>query len=155
MSITLHLRRDSCGHLVYTTAEGVAHEAVTPVRAFPLSAPGEGLSLVNREGHEVCWIERLEDIADADRRLLDEALATREFMPVIEALEQVSTFATPSTWRVRTDRGPCEFVLRGEEDIRQLGDGALLIADSHGIQFMVRDLNHLDRHSRKLLDRFL
>ena len=28
-------------------------------------------------------------------------------------------------------------------------------ADAHGIQFLVRDLTSLDKHSRKLLDRFL
>ena len=101
------------------------------------------------------WIDRIGDLPADDRELIEEELATREFMPVIEALEHVSTFATPSTWTVRTNRGHSEFVLRGEEDIRQLGGGSLLIADSHGIQFMVKDLNTLDRHSRKLLDRFL
>ena len=30
-----------------------------------------------------------------------------------------------------------------------------LIADSHGIQFLVRDMRTLDKHSRRLLDRFL
>ena len=46
-------------------------------------------------------------------------------------------------------------MLKGEEDIRRLSQTRLLIADSHGIQFLVRDIGTLDRHSRKLLDRFL
>jgi hypothetical protein len=46
-------------------------------------------------------------------------------------------------------------VLRGEEFIRRLGAHSLLIADSHGIQFLVRDIAALDRGSRRLLDRFL
>ncbi|HYF59096.1 MAG TPA: DUF1854 domain-containing protein, partial [Burkholderiaceae bacterium] len=29
------------------------------------------------------------------------------------------------------------------------------IADRHGVQYLVRDVSALDRHSRKLLDRFL
>ncbi|MDE2366977.1 MAG: DUF1854 domain-containing protein, partial [Betaproteobacteria bacterium] len=45
--------------------------------------------------------------------------------------------------------------LKGEEDIRRLISPALLIADSHGIQFLVRDRFALDHHSRKILDRFL
>jgi len=56
---------------------------------------------------------------------------------------------------VTTDRGPAELILKGEEDIRRLSQNRLLIADSHGIQFLVRDVGRLDRHSRKLLDRFL
>jgi hypothetical protein len=46
-------------------------------------------------------------------------------------------------------------ILKGEEDIRRLSASRLLIADTHGIQFLVRDMSQLDRHSRKLLDRFL
>jgi Domain of unknown function (DUF1854) len=67
----------------------------------------------------------------------------------------VSSFACPSTWQLLTNRGPAELILKGEEDIRRLSQTRLLIADAHGIQFLIRDLSALDRHSRKLLDRFL
>ena len=46
-------------------------------------------------------------------------------------------------------------MLKGEEDIRRIGHATLLISDSHGIQFLVRDMQALDTASRKLLDRFL
>ena len=36
-----------------------------------------------------------------------------------------------------------------------LSQTRLLIADSHGIQFLIRDQTQLDRQSKKLLDRFL
>jgi len=149
------LQRDSFGRLVLTTAGGERHEGVTPVRAFPIGAPDEGISLVNFEGHEVGWAERLADLPPAIRALIDEELASREFVPEIEYIVAVSSFACPSTWQVATDRGPAELILKGEEDIRRLSQNRLLIADSHGIQFLVRDVGRLDRHSRKLLDRFL
>ena len=47
------LERDSYGRLVLTAENGERHEGVTPVRAFPIAAPDEGISLVNFEGHEV------------------------------------------------------------------------------------------------------
>jgi hypothetical protein len=56
---------------------------------------------------------------------------------------------------VETDRGPTTFILKGEDDIRRLAASTLLIADSNGIHFLIRDLNTLDQSSRKLLDRFL
>ena len=59
------------------------------------------------------------------------------------------------TWEVDTDRGPTRFVLRGEENIRRLPGGMLMIADEHGIQYLIRKLRALDKPSRKLLDRFL
>jgi hypothetical protein len=56
---------------------------------------------------------------------------------------------------VKTDRGDTEFVLKVDEDIRRVGEAALLVADSHGIHFLVRDMFGIDKHSRKILDRFL
>lgn len=149
------LKRDAYGRLNLTTANGERHDGVTPVRAFPIAAPDEGLSLINYEGHEVAWVENIASLPPAIAQLLDEELASREFVPEIEQIAEVSSFACPSTWQIRTNRGPAALLLKGEEDIRRLSHTRLLIADAHGIQYLVRDLTQLDRHSRKLLDRFL
>lgn len=150
------LQRDGFGRLVLTTADGVRHEGVLPVRAFPLAAPDEGISLVNAEGREALWIDRLAELPVAARLLIDEDLAQRDFSPKIQRIRAVSTFSTPSQWDVDTDRGATRFELKGEEDIRRVGtDGMLLIASSHGIFFTVPDWRALDRGSRRLLERFL
>lgn len=149
------LQRDAYGRLMLTDADGERHEGVVPVRAFPIAAPDEGISLLSSDGHEVGWTDRLSELPEAEKALIEEELAGREFMPVIDAIVEVSSFACPSTWQLRTDRGPAELLLKGEEDIRRLPGGRLLIADSHGIQFLIRDVATLDRHSRRLLDRFL
>lgn len=151
------LQRNPLGRLVFTGADGATHEGVTPVRAFPIGAPDEGLSLVSAEGKELAWIPRLSDLPLTLRTLLTDELANREFTPEIKRLHQVSTFSTPSTWDVDTDRGPTQLVLKGEEDIRRLPGtrAALLITSGHGIVFKVPDLLVLDRHSKRLLERFL
>ena len=149
------LQRDPYGQLVLTAENGDIHDGVTPVRAFPIAAPDEGLSLVNYEGHEVAWIDKLTDLPPAIGQLIEADLASREFVPEIERIEAVSSFACPSTWQLLTNRGKAELILKGEEDIRRLSQTRLLIADAHGIQFLIRDLSTLDRQSKKLLDRFL
>ena len=149
------LERDAHGQLVLTSADGVRHPGVVPVRAFPIAAPNEGLSLVDGDGREVAWVESLDTLAGPLRALIADELLSREFTPVIRRIVSVSTFSTPSIWQVETDRGITHFVLKGEEDIRRLSEGALWIADSHGIQFIVRDRRALDRRSRRLLERFL
>lgn len=149
------LARDAHGQLVLTTPDGVCHPGVIPVRAFPIAAPDAGLSLVNGEGRELAWIDALGTLPAPLRVLIEEELRTREFTPVIQRIVSVSTFSTPSIWEVETDRGDATFVLKGEEDIRRLDEGALRIADSHGIQFIVRNRRTLDRRSRRLLERFL
>lgn len=150
------LSRNALGQLVFTAPDGVAQAVITPVRAFPLSAPDEGISLVGPHGRELAWIDRLSELPEAHRLLLQDELAGREFMPVIQRLRSVSTFSTPSTWEVDTDRGPATLVLKVEEDIRRLPErGRLLITSGHGIVFLVQDLTAMDRQSRRLLERFL
>lgn len=150
------LSRNRFGQLVLRMPDDdQLHAGVVPVRAFPIAAPNEGLALMSLDGHELCWIESLEEVAPASRRLIEEELASREFLPEIRRIVAVSSFATPSTWQVETDRGVAQLVLKAEEDIRRVADSRLLIADSRGIQFLVRDLRALDSASRKLLDRFL
>ena len=149
------LQRDAFGRLVLTDAQGQAHVGVVAVRAFPISAPEVGISVVDVDGHELAWVPRLDELDDARRTLLTEALEQREFMPELRRVHGVSSFATPSTWDVDTDRGRTQFVLKGEEDIRRLGHGLLIVNDAHGVQYLIQDLLGMDKHSRKLLDRFL
>lgn len=151
---TFALERDPFGRLVLI-AEGRRHVGVVPVRAFPVTAPEEGVALLDAEGHELVWLPRLSDLPREQAEIVREELASREFVPEIRRLLSVSTFATPSVWTVETDRGITRFTLKGEEDIRRLKANQLLISDSHGIQYLVPDLSRLDRASRRLLDRFL
>jgi hypothetical protein len=146
---TFQLERLASGRLLLTDAEGQQHAGVLPVRAFPIAAPDEGISLIGSEGHE------LDDLPVAVRSLLEEELALRDFVPEITCLQSVSSFGTPSTWTVETDRGDTSFVLKGEEDIRRLSRQSLLITAGHGVHFSVKDMGALDRASRRLLERFL
>ncbi len=154
-NIDFKLSRNAAGRLVLTDADGETHAGIVPVRAFPISAPDEGVSLLGEDGHELRWIERLSDLPAEARALLEAELALREFMPEITQIHQVSSFATPSKWQVSTDRGETELLLKAEDHIRRLNHTTLLITDGHGVSFLVRNIKALDQHSRKLLDRFL
>ncbi len=152
---SFQLIRNTFGQLVLTNADGQTFEGVSPVRAFPIQAPHDGIAMVCVDGQEVAWIAQLSDLPQHTRELVENELAGREFMPEIERITRVTSFATPCTWHVKTDRGETHFVLKGEEDIRRIGQTTLLLADSHGIHFLIRDMLSMDKHSRKILDRFL
>jgi hypothetical protein len=150
------LERTPFGKLILTNAQGERFTGVLPVRAFPILAPDEGISLISTEGHEVAWVDLLSDLPASYQSLIEDELAHREFMPELHRIVSVSSFSTPSTWTVETDRGRTAFVLRGDEDIRRIGTGhSLLVADAHGIHYLVPDQKALDAHSKRILDRFL
>jgi hypothetical protein len=148
------LERDALGRLILIDASGVRHVGVYPVRAFPITAPGAGISIMDQSGKELCWFDAVSAIPELELGLIEAEMAAREFMPIIEKITKVSTFATPSIWDIETDRGPTRIRLKGEEDIRRIAGNTLLIADSNGLQFLIKDATRLDKVSKKLLDRF-
>jgi Domain of unknown function (DUF1854) len=147
---------DAQGRWVCRVAGGEPQVGVQVVRSFPLSAPLEAISIVGPDGHEVVFVAQLGALDETRRTAVAQALAEREFSPVIQRIREVSTFGTPSTWQVDTDRGATELVLKVEEDIRRLpGQRRLLITSAHGVVFDIPDRNQLDRGSRRFLERFL
>ncbi|WP_310610115.1 DUF1854 domain-containing protein [Limnohabitans sp.] len=155
LTMAFTLAFDSFGKLVVTLADGTQHVGAVVVRAFPIATPDQCICILSAEGKELAWVENLNDLPAHAREMVSQALQGREFMPEILRLEGVNSFSTPSVWRVQTSRGPTQLVLKGEEDIRRLSASRLIVADAHGVQFLIRDLPSLDRHTRKLLDRFL
>ncbi|MBT8565266.1 DUF1854 domain-containing protein [Polynucleobacter paneuropaeus] len=148
------LERDDLGSLVLIDHAGTRHVGVYPVRAFPITAIEAGIGLMDSSGKELCWFPDTASIPQNELELIQAELATREFMPVIERIVKVSTFATPSIWDIETDRGPTRIRLKGEEDIRRIAGNILLISDANGLQFLIKDSAALDKGSKKLLDRF-
>jgi hypothetical protein len=152
---TLHLTRDERGHLIFTDGQGQRHEDVEAVRAFPITDPEHGVSILTREGKELAWIEDLTTLPTSLRRLLEEALDHKQFMPVIERIVGISRTAEPNEWGVVTDRGPTRFPLKSDEDVRRIAGQRALIVDAHGMRYLIPDLAVLDATSRRLLERYL
>ena len=155
MSAAFTLAFDPFGKLVVTMADGTQHVGAVVARAFPIATPNQCISILSAEGKELAWVENLNELPVNERDIVTQALQSREFMPEILRLDGVNSFSTPSIRLVQTSRGPAQLVLKGEEDIRRLSANRLIVADAHGVQFLIRDLPSLDRHTRKLLDRFL
>ncbi|MEJ8846639.1 DUF1854 domain-containing protein [Variovorax rhizosphaerae] len=151
----IQIERDAFGRLVLIDMDGERHVGIVPVRAFPLTAPDHGISLVGSDGREQVWVDNIDDLPADARTLLQQDLAARDFAPTLMKLHRVSSFGVPSTWHISTDRGETSFVLKAEEDIRRLEGGALLIGSAQGVQFRIADVKALDRASKKLLERFL
>jgi hypothetical protein len=87
----------------------------------------------------------LDEIAPADARAMVPLLS--------HALARAAH--ADHAWDIDTDRGATRLVLKGEEDIRRLTATVLIVSDTHGVQYLIRDPLEMDAHSRRLLDRFM
>jgi Domain of unknown function (DUF1854) len=152
---TIRLHHDAWGRLVLTDAAGREHVGVDPVRAFPISDPHHGISILDAEGRELLWLDHLEELPGPVRRVLEEELARRQFMPVIRRVLRVSAPVEPSEWEVETDRGPTRFLLDSEDDFHRLDEHRALVQDAQGIRYLIPDTRSLDPASRRLLERYL
>jgi hypothetical protein len=151
-SATARLERRSDGTLLAQLAGDSEWLEVFPLRLFPLSEPQKWIALLSPEGREVAQLDSLESLPAAARDLLNEELSRREFVPIIQQITWVSGNSEPCSWKVRTDRGETEFVLKNEDDIRRLGVRSVLVVDSHGIRYLIPDREQLDAFSQRIIE---
>jgi hypothetical protein len=97
----------------------------------------------------------LDQLSPGTRTALEAELAEREFLPVIKRIYRVSLQTNPCEWEVETDRGPTKFLLKSEDDVRRLEGNRALVTDAHGVRYLIPDSETLDRHSRRVLERYL
>lgn len=155
MNAAFELSQDAWGRLTLTTADGVRHVGVQPVRAFPIGDPAHWIALVDAEGHELALVEDPASLpAELRQRLLRE-VERAEFVPRIERIVAASTQNDPAVWEVETDRGRVEITIQNETDVRRIGPDEALVVDRHGIRFLIPDRRQLDRYSRSVLERFI
>src|SRR4051812_36230831 len=102
------LEVDAWGHLILHTPDG-RFPNVEPIRAFPITEPSSWIAFCDAEGREILCLESMEGLVPEARRILEDELALREFVPTIERVVRVSAEGTPCDWEVDTDRGPTRF----------------------------------------------
>jgi hypothetical protein len=148
------LERDAWGQLVLVDPAGGREAGVAPCRAFPVSDAEHWVSLCDAEGRELLAIPDLAEVPGDVRQVLEDALAEREFAPVILRIYSATPHG-PSKWRVETDRGPTSFEVASEGDVRRIEPAQASVVDSHGIRYWIPDIRGLDSASRRLLEHFL
>jgi hypothetical protein len=146
------LERRPHGRLDFLDAEGRRHTDVDVLRAFPVSDPAGPVAIVDDNDAELAWIDSLASIEPGLRRLLEEELAKREFLPTIGRIESVSD-GEPAEWTVVTDRGPHRFTVGHADDILRLPDGGAVITDTFGLRYTIPSIARLDARSRRFFER--
>jgi hypothetical protein len=156
LSTDFTLEYDNWGHLVLVCADGRRFVGVEVARAFPISGPEGFIAICDAEGHELTCIEDPTKLRPEVRQAIENELSRREFVPVVQRIQQVLADHDPSEWRIVTDRGPTTFLMEdSDNDVRRLGDTRILLVDTHGIRYLIPDTRRLDAASRRILERYL
>jgi hypothetical protein len=148
----IRLSRDEWSHLKVTDASGNEYSDVSVVPLFPITECKRWVSLVSADGDEIVCLDSLAGLSAESIKLLEEELALREFVPVIEKVINVSGNQDPCEWVVQTNHGITSFVIKAEEDVRRVSSKSVVITDANGIRFRVEDVKKLDSRSRAFVE---
>ena len=148
------LERLPHGQLQFIDATGTVHDQVDVIRAFPVTAAQGPVAIVAADGTELAWIDSLEQAGGVLRTVLEQELAQREFLPVIEQILAV-TGGEPTEWSVVTDRGPRRFKVAHGDDVARLPNGSAVVTDTDGIRYRIPSITRLPAAERRMVERIV
>lgn len=129
---------------------------VAVARAFPLSDPDHYIGFLDSAGKDIGMIYDPDQLDHDSRRLIDEELERRYFVPIVERVISVKEEFGAIYWKVETDRGEKEIVVRNLRDnLQELSSTRLIITDVDGNRFEFPDITKMDIKSQSIVMRGL
>lgn len=138
--------------------EEVVYDRVAVLRAFPLTAPNEFLSvrLPNDMQNEIGMIEKLSDLSGESRALVEEELQRRYMIPKITKISSLRRRGGLLRFAVESDLGKRVLTVRDEaSSVRIMEDGRMLLSEMNGCLYEIEDPKKLDKASYRRIEVFL
>ena len=121
------------------------------VRCFPFTSPHIWISLRDLDGAEIGLLNTLDGLEPASRRLIEEILKARYYIPKIHRITAVESGSGGATWAVETEDGPAQFRILGDRGVDTSTFPRVLLTDGATRQrFEISDYTALDRPSQVL-----
>lgn len=125
-------------------------------RCFPFSDRRHYIALFEGLKGEIGVIYDPHQLDAESRRVLDQILDRRYFVPIIQRVKWLKEEYSVVYWSVETNLGPRDFACRGLRDaVTELEERRLIITDVDGNRFEIPDYDELSRAAQALLDRVL
>lgn len=129
---------------------------IAVARALPLSDPDHYLGFLDGAGKDIGILEDPSLLDPGSRQVIDEELAKRYFVPVIEKVYSVKEEFGTVYWKVETDRGEKEIIVRNLRDnIQELSATRVIITDIDGNRYEFADLTKMDAKTQGFILRNL
>lgn len=133
-----------------------SYPKVSVARAFPLSDPNHYIGFLDSGGKDIGMVYD-PDLLDHDsHKLVTEELERRYFVPIVERVISVKEEFGAIYWKVETDRGEKEIVVRNLRDnLQELSASRLIITDVDGNRFEFPDITKADGKTQSIIMRGL
>jgi hypothetical protein len=134
---------------VMARLDGAEPVAVRIVYACPMTEPGRNIGVLNEKGEAAAFVADLADLDPDSRRVAEQALGQRYFLPRITRVISANVAFGQRTIVVETDRGVRAFALKNvNRNVQRLDDDRLIIRDTCGNRYEIQSLGALDAASR-------
>ena len=152
------------GSAVRMTVEGCpdlgedrSYVRVQIARAFPLSQPDRYIGFRDAQDRDIGMMVSPDGLDAESRRILDEEMERRYFLPVILKVRHVKDEYGSLHFDVDTDKGPRSFYLRQlrESVFRLPGTDRLLLTDTDGNRYDIPDVRKMDARTLSFLNQTL
>lgn len=124
-------------------------------RCFPLDTKDMMISIRNGldDGEtEIGIINDITELSEHHRRLIEEDLAKRYFVPIIEHIYSIEELFGRYMWTVKTNKGFRELTVKNiNSNVRFLGENRILVIDSDNCRYDIPDYGALDHISQNVL----
>ncbi|MCX6365433.1 MAG: DUF1854 domain-containing protein [Armatimonadetes bacterium] len=125
-------------------------------RAFPLSLQDQYIGLRDAKDKDVGMLETVKGLDPESRKILDEELERRYFVPTILKVTKVKKEYDTVNFEVETDKGERKFSVQNLKDsIQEVSGGRVLLTDRTGSRYNIPDYRKLDEKTLAILSRVL
>jgi len=128
------------------------HYPIRVKRAFPLTNPDNYIVFLSEQGKQIGMVADLNELDEESKKNVLEELDTVFFIPQIKKIFWIKERFGSSKWKVETDRGVREFSTRSiSESVKEVEDGHIVITDTEGLQYEIKNIDELPPKSKKIL----
>ena len=135
---------------------GEDHKRVQLSRALPFTAPAMYVCVADMDNKEVAVLEDLGDFGEETLALLEEELGIRYFYPEVTQVKSVKEKMGSFYFDLMIGEYEKTIAVKDiSKNLKQLGDGKIILTDVDGNRFLIPDVYGIHKKSLRMVEPYL